>query len=41
MLGEIAIERNSTILFPAQLMDSVRAVNTFLDREISAARATR
>ncbi|USX54390.1 slipin family protein [Lentzea sp. HUAS12] len=38
VLGEIAIERNSTILFPAQLMDSVRAVNTFLDREIPAAR---
>ncbi|MGW4213629.1 slipin family protein [Lentzea sp. NPDC004789] len=38
VLGEIAIERNSTIVFPAQLMDSVRSMNSFLAREIPAAR---
>lgn len=38
VLGEIAIERNSTIVFPAQLMDSVRAMNTFVNHEIPAAR---
>ncbi|MET8764896.1 slipin family protein [Lentzea sp. NPDC004782] len=38
VLGEIAIERNSTIVFPAQLMDSVRAMNTFVAHEIPAAR---
>jgi regulator of protease activity HflC (stomatin/prohibitin superfamily) len=38
VLGEIAIERNSTIVFPAQFMDSVRTMNSFLDREIPAAR---
>jgi regulator of protease activity HflC (stomatin/prohibitin superfamily) len=38
VLGEIAIERNSTIVFPAQFMDTVRAMNSFLDREIPAAR---
>jgi hypothetical protein len=38
VLGEIAIERNSTIVFPAQLMDSVHAMNTFANREIPFAR---
>jgi regulator of protease activity HflC (stomatin/prohibitin superfamily) len=34
VLSEIAIERNSTIIFPAQFLESVRALSTFLDREI-------
>ncbi|EME55057.1 slipin family protein [Amycolatopsis decaplanina] len=33
VLSEIAIERNSTIVFPAQLMDSFRALNSFVGRE--------
>ena len=33
VLGEIAIEKNSTIVFPAQFLDSARAVAAFLDRE--------
>ena len=33
VLSEIAIEHNSTIIFPAQLMESVRAMSSFLDRE--------
>ncbi len=38
VLGEIAIERDSTIVFPAQLMDSVRPMNTSVHGEIPAAR---
>ncbi|HEU4675046.1 MAG TPA: slipin family protein [Motilibacteraceae bacterium] len=33
VLAEIAIEKNSTIVFPAQFLDSARAVAAFLDRE--------
>ena len=33
VLGEIAIEKNSTILFPAPFMDSLRAVTSFLESE--------
>lgn len=33
VLSEIAIEHNSTIIFPAQLMESVRAMSSFVDRE--------
>ena len=33
VLAEIAIEKNSTIIFPAQFMDTVRAVQQFLDTE--------
>ena len=33
VLAEIAIEKNSTIIFPAQFMDSVRAVQQFLETE--------
>ncbi len=35
ILAEIAIEKNSTIVFPAQFMPSVRAVQQFLDAETS------
>jgi regulator of protease activity HflC (stomatin/prohibitin superfamily) len=38
VLGEIAIERNSTIVFPAQLMDSLRSLNSFVVRETTADR---
>ena len=33
VLAEIAIEKNSTIIFPAQFLDSVRAVSAFVSRE--------
>jgi len=33
VLAEVAIEKNSTIIFPAQFMDSVRAVQQFLETE--------
>jgi len=33
VLGEIAIERNSTIIFPAQFLDSVRALAQFVENE--------
>ncbi|GAA4759659.1 slipin family protein [Actinomycetospora chibensis] len=33
VLGEIAIERNSTIVFPAQFLDSVRDLSAFVARE--------
>jgi len=33
VLGEIAVERNSTIVFPAQLLDSARAISQFVDNE--------
>jgi len=33
VLAEIAIEKNSTILFPAPFMDSLRAVTQFLESE--------
>ena len=33
VLSEIAIEHNSTIIFPAQLMDSLRSLNSFIGKE--------
>lgn len=33
VLAEIAIEKNSTIIFPAQLMDSLRSLDTFVRAE--------
>lgn len=33
VLGEIAVEKNSTIVFPAQFLDSVRALSQFITRE--------
>jgi len=33
ILSEIAVEKNSTIVFPAQFMESVRAVDAFVRRE--------
>jgi hypothetical protein len=33
VLSEIAIERNSTIIFPAQFLDSARAIAQFVDAE--------
>jgi regulator of protease activity HflC (stomatin/prohibitin superfamily) len=40
VLAEIAIERNSTIIFPAQFLDSLRAVSQFLQSERPLAIAT-
>jgi regulator of protease activity HflC (stomatin/prohibitin superfamily) len=37
VLGEIAIEKNSTIIFPAQIMESLRALQSFLENEQSSA----
>jgi len=39
VLGEIAVERNSTIIFPAQFLDSVRTLNEFVDGERRSAPA--
>ena len=36
VLAEIAIERNSTIIFPAQFLDSMRAVAQFVEGECTA-----
>ena len=33
VLAEIAIEKNSTIIFPAQFLDTVRALSHFVDGE--------
>lgn len=35
VLSEIAVEKNSTIIFPAQFMDTVRSVKDFLAKEKS------
>ena len=35
VLGEIAVEHNSTIVFPAQFLDSVRTLNQFIEGERS------
>jgi regulator of protease activity HflC (stomatin/prohibitin superfamily) len=37
VLGEIAIEKNSTIIFPAQIMESLRALQGFLEKEEASA----
>jgi regulator of protease activity HflC (stomatin/prohibitin superfamily) len=34
VLSEIATEKNSTIIFPAQFMDTVRSVKDFLAKEV-------
>jgi regulator of protease activity HflC (stomatin/prohibitin superfamily) len=39
VLAEIAIEHNSTIVFPAQLMDTTKAVSAFVQREADGGRA--
>lgn len=39
ILGEIAVERNSTIIFPAQFLDTVRDLARFVDAEQPVARA--
>ena len=36
VLGEIAVEHNSTIVFPAQFLDSVRTLNQFIEGERSS-----
>ena len=36
ILAEIAVEKNSTIVFPAQFLDSVRAANAFVAEERAA-----
>ena len=42
ILAEIAIEKNSTIIFPAQFLHSVRAMQQFLqDEEALASRTQR
>jgi hypothetical protein len=33
VLAEIAVDRNSTIIFPAQFFDSVRTLNQFVQGE--------
>jgi regulator of protease activity HflC (stomatin/prohibitin superfamily) len=33
VLAEIAVERNSTVVFPAQFLESVRAVGQFIDSQ--------
>jgi regulator of protease activity HflC (stomatin/prohibitin superfamily) len=38
VLAEIATEHNSTIIFPAQLMDTVKAVRAFTEREADGVR---
>ena len=38
VLSEIAIEHNSTIIFPAQLMDTARALTAFIQGEVDGAR---
>jgi regulator of protease activity HflC (stomatin/prohibitin superfamily) len=38
VLAEIATEHNSTIIFPAQLMDTVKSVRAFTEREADGAR---
>jgi regulator of protease activity HflC (stomatin/prohibitin superfamily) len=40
VLGEIAIEKNSTIVFPAQFLDSMRALAEFVGREKAAGQAS-
>lgn len=37
ILAEIAAERNSTIIFPAQFLESARAVTQFIDSQLPAA----
>jgi hypothetical protein len=37
VLGEIAIGKSSTVIFPAQIMESLRALQGFLDNEQASA----
>jgi regulator of protease activity HflC (stomatin/prohibitin superfamily) len=39
-LAEIAVDRNSTVVFPAPLMSTIQELGAFLSRETSAAGAT-
>lgn len=41
VLGEIAVERNSTIVFPAQFLDSVKTLRQFVTGEEQAIEAAR
>jgi len=41
VLGEIAVERNSTIVFPAQFLDSVKTLRQFVTGEEAAIEAAR
>jgi len=41
ILAEIAVEKNSTIVFPAQFMETVRAVQQFLESEVRPAHIER
>jgi regulator of protease activity HflC (stomatin/prohibitin superfamily) len=34
VLTEIAVEKNSTIVFPAQFMDTVQSVKNFMSKEM-------
>lgn len=36
ILAEVAAEKNSTIVFPAQFLESVRALSRFVEREVPA-----
>jgi len=33
VLSDIAVEKNSTIVFPAQFMDTVKSVKEFMSKE--------
>jgi regulator of protease activity HflC (stomatin/prohibitin superfamily) len=33
VLSEIAVEKNSTIIFPSQFMDTVQSVHNFMQKE--------
>jgi regulator of protease activity HflC (stomatin/prohibitin superfamily) len=39
-LAEIAVDRNSTVVFPAPLMSTIQELGAFLNRETTAARET-
>jgi hypothetical protein len=36
-LVEVAVDKNSTVVFPAPLMSTIAELGTFLEREIAAA----
>jgi regulator of protease activity HflC (stomatin/prohibitin superfamily) len=38
-LVEVAVDKNSTVVFPAPLMSTIAELGTFLERESKAARA--
>jgi hypothetical protein len=39
-LAEIAVDRNSTVVFPAPLMSTIQELGAFLNRETTAAGET-